>query len=474
MVFHPTLNPEQKALEININNKIYGTIAEIGAGQEVARFFFRAGGAAGTIAKTISAYDMVVSDTIYGKEKSGRYVCEDRLHRMLNREYDQLETRLRAERGPETQFFAFADTVAAKSFGSKLDGHGWLGVKFQHKPGASVSECVIHIRLKDKENLQQQEAIGITGVNLIYASLFYHQDSISFINSLEERLSTQRVEIDMIRVSGEAFKNVDNRVLSLELVKRNFCQAIMFDSDGSALMATDSLYKKNILVCRGSFRPPTFVNMDMLETGLRDFKKNLPKEEQGNITVLPEISMSKLKERGELDTSDFLARVDILAAMGHKVLISSFENFFELNTYLERYSKKNVAFVLGVYNLEEIFDFSKYENYEFGPLAGIGALVGKKTKIFVYPGKDEKHPDVTINIAKMRVDERLTFLLMYLMENGHLIDIVDYNESYSTIWSRTVIRMIQDGVDGWEEMVPKLVAKTVKKKCLFGASKCDI
>jgi hypothetical protein len=474
MSFNLTLNPEQKALEINLNNKLYGSFAEIGAGQEVARFFFRAGGAAGTIAKTISAYDMIVSDTIYGKEKSGRYVCEDRLHKMLDREYSQLEDRLRDVRGKDTQFFAFADTVAARSYKSKGDGHGWLGVKFQHKPGAKVSECVIHVRLLDKDNLQQQEVLGVMGVNLIYASFYHSNDSVSFISSLEERLSTDRIEIDMIRTSGPAFKEVDNRVLSLELVKRSFCKAIMFDSDGSAIQATDELYKKNVLVCRGSFRPPTFVNMDMLDSGLSMFKNDLEKEEHKNIIVLPEISMNKLKERGEVDTGDFLARVDILAALGHKVLITSFENFFELNNYLEKFSRKHVSFVLGVYNLEEIFKLESYEKCANGPIASIGALFGQKTRLYVYPGHDEKNPDEKITIDKIRVDNRLTFLLMYLMENGYMIDVTEYNKSYSTIWSRTVLKMIQDGVDGWEEMVPPLVAKTVKKKCLFGATKCDV
>ena len=474
MSFNLTLNPEQKALEINLDNKLYGSFAEIGAGQEVARFFFRAGGAAGTIAKSISAYDMIVSDTIYGKEKSGRYVCEDRLHKMLDREYDQLETRLRDVRGKDTQFFAFADTVAARSYKSKGDGHGWLGVKFQHKPGAKVSECVVHVRLLDKDNLQQQEVLGVMGVNLVYACFFHCETSASFISSLEERLSNERIEIDMIRTSGPAFKDVDNRVLSLELVKRSFCKAIMFDCDGSAIQATDELYKKNVLVCRGSFRPPTFVNMDMLDSGLSMFKKDLPSNEQKNLIVLPEISMSKLKERGEVDHADFLARVDILAELGHKVLITSFENFFELNNYLEKFSKMHVAFVLGVYNLEEIFKLDKYDNCSQGPIASIGALFGQKTRLYVYPGHDEKNPDDKITMDKIRVDNNLTFLLMYLIENGYMRDITDYNKNYSTIWSRTVIKMIQKGETGWESMVPALVAKIVKKKCLFGAKNCDL
>ncbi|WP_127716010.1 TonB-dependent receptor [Halobacteriovorax sp. HLS] len=474
MSFNLSLNPEQKALSINLDSKIYGTFAEIGAGQEVARFFFRAGGAAGTIAKTISAYDMVVSDTIYGKEKSGRYVCEDRLAKMLRREYDQLETRLREQRGKDTRFFVFADTVAAKSYKSKGDGHGWLGVRFQHKEGAEPSECVIHVRLLDKDNLQQQEVLGVVGVNLIYSCFNHAESSDTFISSIEERLSTDRIEIDMVRTSGPAFKGVDNRVLSLELVKRNFCKAIMFDSDGSAMQATDELYKKNIMVCRGSFRPPTFVNMDMLDTGLTMFKKDLDKEEHKNIIVLPEISMSKLKDRGNVDTTDFLARVDILAALGHKVLITSFENFFELNNYLEKFSRKNVSFILGVYNLEEIFNFENYKDCALGPIASIGALFGQKTRLYVYPGHDEKNPDEKITISKIRVDPKLTFLIMYLMENGYMVDVENYNVSYSTIWSRTVLKMIQDGTDGWESMVPPLVSKTVKKKCLFGATKCDV
>lgn len=460
------LDQKQKAFTINLTPGIYGTFAEIGAGQEVARFFFRAGGAAGTIAKSMSAYDMIVSDAVYGKEASGRYVCEDRLQHMLDHEYSQLIERLGKTRGGETTFFAFADTVAAKSFRGKGDNHGWLGLRFQHEPQAEASDLILHVKMHDQVNLQQQEALGMVGVNLIYACYFLRNDREVFIESLMDGLTTDRIEIDMIRINGPAFSDVDERVLCLELVKKNFCKAILFNEQGRVMQAADCLYKKNVLLSRGSFRPPTLVNMDMLKTGLEKFKEELPKDQWQNILVLPEISMSKLLERGKVDNEDFLARVELLNSLNHKVMISNFEFYHHLSRYVVSYSRNAVAFVVGVYNLEEIFNPERYEDFPSGLLGGIGQLFGKRTQMFVYPAKDDQSAAI-MTIENSRIQEDQKLLLPYLLHKKYMSNITSHDPKLSEIWSRTVLRMIQNDESGWEEMVPSSVAKIVKKKKLF-------
>jgi len=466
------LGQQQKALEINLNPNIYGTFAEIGAGQEVARNFFRAGGAAGTIAKSISAYDMTMSDAIYGKENSGRYVCEERLQKMLDTEYNILIDRLTNIRHKETTFFAFADTVSAKSYKGTGENHGWIGIKFQHKPHALPSQVIVHMSMLDAENIQQQEAIGLLGVNLVYAVYHDIQDRENFVSGLMDGLTTSRVQIDMIRVSGEAFKEVDSRLLCLELVKRKLCEAVIFDVDGVVLQASDVLYKKNVLVARGGYRPPTNLSLDMLESGLRKFKNSLVPEEKENIIVIPEISMSLLLDRGKVDNEDFLARVDLLAALGQKVLISNSESYSDLNMFFTKYAKKNIAFVMATYNLEEILNTSKYQGSRFGIVGSIGTLLEPRTKLYIYPACDDDTNEIK-TIETMNLAPELTFLLLYLKENAYIENITDYNPEVVQIWSRKILKMIQDGAEGWENFVPSSVAKTVKKKCLFGA-KCDL
>jgi hypothetical protein len=464
----------QKALEINLNHSIYGTFAEIGAGQEVARHFFRAGGAAGTIAKSISAYDMTMSDAIYGKEKSGRYVCEERLQKMLDIEYETLVSRLEDIRSSDTRYFAFADTVSAKSFKGTGENHGWIGVKFQHHPKALPSQVIMHVSMLDAENVQQQEAIGYIGVNLMYAAFFMAQDSEKFITSLMDSLTTSRIQIDMISVTGEAFKGVDSRLLCLELVKNKLCEAVIFDVDGHVLQASEVLYKKNVLVVRGGYRPPTNLSLDMLECGLRKFKLSMDPSERDNIIVIPEISMSLLLDRGVVDNEDFLARVDLLSALGQKVLISNSESYSELNLFFTKYAKKKIAFVMASYNLEEILNKTRYEGNRcgLGLLGSIGKLVEPNTKLYIYPARENEESQIQ-TIESMNVSDELAFLLIYLKENNIIEDIRDFNPEVISIWSRRVLKMIQDGADGWEKLVPVSVAKTVKAKCLFGA-KCEI
>jgi hypothetical protein len=467
MSINHDLSTKQKALSINLNDSIYGTLAEIGAGQEVARYFFQAGGAAGTVAKTMSAYDMAISDTIYGKEKSGRYVVESRLIKMLDREYSLLIKRLATERSDDTKFFAFADTIAAKSFSGLGDCHGWLGVKFQHAAKAKPSQVIIHIKMFDSTNNQQQQAAGIVGVNLLHGCFNLVEDHSSFVKSLMDNLTNDRVEIDMIKVEGPAFEGIDSRVLSLEIVKNGYTKAIMFSPKGEVLQPSEILYRKNLLVLRGSYRPPTHVNVDMLKTGVETYKSVLPDEEKDNVLVLPEISLNKLREReGGVDSTDFLARIDLLTAIGQNVLISNYQHYHELNLYLSRSTKKQVAFVLGIYNLEEILNYDQYKNVNYGMLGALGGLIGQKTQLFLYPASNIETGELMVS-SNLRIDKKVIPLVDYLVQNKLLTDIKNYNKEIFNIWSRKVLKMIQDGEAGWDKMVPNKVAKVVKDRRLF-------
>ena len=459
-----TLDTGQKAFDINLDSSIYGTFAEIGAGQEVARHFFRAGGAAGTIAKSMSAYDMTVSDSIYGR--SGRYVSKARLETMLSKEYDQLIERLDEQRGAETKFFVFADTVAAKSFKYTAECHGWMGVRFQHEPRAEFSQMILHVRMLDQVNLQQQEALGVLGTNLIYNCFHKRDDRVEFVKSLMNDLTTDRILIDYIDVSGPAFAGQDRRLWPLELVKRSYTEAILFGTDGRILSAKDEFYKKKLLVSRGSYRPPTHFNMDMLEKGRNAFCRKLGGESADDLVVIPEISMSKLKERGQVISEDFLARINLLSELGHMCLISSYNTYGELSRYLSTCTSSKVAFVMGYYNLEEVFSFDKYANNPNGLLGGIGELLGHKTEVFVYPAMSDDGKEV-LSSKDAKVHKDVKQLIDYLCSIKRIEDITDYDKDYFNIWSRTVLSMIQNNESGWEKMVPDVVAKHVKERCLF-------
>jgi hypothetical protein len=459
-----TLDAGQKAFDINLDASIYGTFAEIGAGQEVARHFFRAGGAAGTIAKSMSAYDMTVSDDIYGR--SGRYVSKERVQTMLSHEYDQLIERLSVKRGKETRFFVFADTVAAKSYKYNDECHGWMGVQFQHAPGAKPSKITLHVRMRDQVNLQQQEALGLLGTNLIYNCFRVLEDRVEFVKSLMNGLTTDRILIDYIDVDGPGFSGQDHRLWPLELVKRGYTEAILFGSDGHVLSSADSFYKKNILISRGSYRPPTHFNMDMLDKGKKAFCKRIPEDEREAMIVLPEISMSKLRERGQVISEDFLARVDLLGALGHMCLITSFATYGELSYYLSSCTNKRLSFVMGYYNLQEVFNHEKYVDKPGGLFGGIGALFGHRTDTFVYPALSDDGKQV-LSAKDADVLDEIKPLISYLMSIGRIEDIEQYDRNYFSIWSRTVLKMIQNNEEGWEEMVPKSVAKAVKDDCLF-------
>lgn len=319
----------QKALKINLDPKIYGTFAEIGAGQEVAGTFFKAGGASGTVAKSMSAYDMTFSDAIYGQLKDKRYVCQERLNSMLDHEYDLLIERLNEKRGAGTQFFSFANTVVTLNYHKNNHPHGWLGCRFQTQPGGEHHDVIIHVRLLDNDTLLQQQLIGVLGVNLIYACFYYHEDPEVFLESLRDNLAMDRFQIDSIKFFGPSFKNVDGRLMSLRLVQNGFSDVAIFGPDGKNVQPSDILYKKHILMLRGRFRPITNVHMDMLENGLVQFKEEADVDPE-KILLMVELTLQGLKSGGDIDEKDFLDRVDILCALGHTVMISNYVEYSKL------------------------------------------------------------------------------------------------------------------------------------------------
>ena len=464
---HVILSPTQKALNINLDPHIYGAFSEIGAGQEVVRHFFRAGGASGTIAKAMSAYDMDVSDAIYGKEVDGRYVSESRLKNIINREYSLLEERLDRLKHPEKYFFSFANTVATTKYNDNHEpGHGWIGVRFQLHPDEEPNDVIIHIRLHEHDAKLQQETVGILGVNLLYACFYHNMDPKEFIQSLYDNLTRKQIEIDMVHMNGSKFQNLDNRLLSLLLVKNGMTEAVIFGPDGQNLQPSDVLYKKNILALRGSFRPVTKVNIDMIKNGLNEFVKE-NKVEEKNLQVLFEITLNNLKSEGDINEKDFLDRVNILCSIGQTVMISNYQRYYKLLDYFRRFTKERLGIILGLTNLQEIFDAQYYRNLEGGILEGIGKMFNRDIKVYVYPYKPDKKSDLKTS-TNITIQPRIKPLFDFFIFNKRIIDLKDYNEEYLDIFSRKVLKMIKKGKPGWEKMVPTYVDNIIKENKLFG------
>ena len=454
----------QKALQINLDPAKYGAFAEIGAGQEVARWFFRVGGASGTIAKTMSAYDMLVSDAIYGQ--SERYVSLQRLEAMLGHEYTLLVERLAAKRGADTRFFVFANTVTARGYKRRDETHGWMGIRFQTAPGSPPSDVVLHVRMWDRENFQQQEALGILGVNLIHSALYMHWHPEAVVNALLDNLSIDRIEVDMIRFQGPAFSKVDNRLLALQLVEKGLTNAAMFLPGGDLVQPADALHKKCILVERGSFRPITNVTVDMLNAARAQFVQE-PKVTGQEVTVLMEMTLKNLTAEGKINHQDFLDRVDMLGLLGHPVLISNYGEFHRLAAYLFRYTKMPVGFVMGVPTLRELFEEKYYEELEGGILESFGRMFRNDLKLFVYPLRDPS-TQALITAGNLRVAPHLRHLYLYLAENHHIVGLRDIDPETLRIFSQDVLRMIQNREPGWEAMVPERVSALIKERQLLG------
>ncbi|ETN95385.1 hypothetical protein SAMN04487906_2482 [Zhouia amylolytica] len=457
---------KSKALRINLNEDIYGTFAEIGAGQETVRHFFRAGGASGTIAKAMSAYDKDFSDAIYGPEEDGRYVTESRLKKMLSHEMRLMEERITREKHPNKLFFSFANTVATIDFSKKYKGHGWMGIRFQVDPNEDYNEIVLHIRFKQTEARLQQETLGIVGLNLIYGAFYKHDKPKKLLKYLYDHIDKDTLEIDTINFSGPSFKDVDNRLMSLQLVKNGMTQAVMFGPDGNNILPAAVLYKKNILALRGSFRPVTLVNMDMYKKSYEIFIRE-NKVEQDNAVVIFEITLSNLRAEGEIDEKDFMDRAQLLCSLGHKVMISNFQEYYKLVEYFSNYSRERMALTMGVNNLVEIFDEKYYRHLSGGILEAFGKLFYKDLKVYLYPMINPETGSVSTS-NNLKVHPRMKELYKFFKYNGKVVDIFDYNPEILKIYSREVLKMIADGEDGWEDLLPEGISQLIKEQQLFG------
>jgi hypothetical protein len=461
------LGTKQKALKVNLNKKLYGTFAEIGAGQDVAAQFFKAGGASGTIAKTMSAYDMTFSDAIYGPVGSGRYVCEERLLSMLDHEYSLLIERLSDKRAENTQFFSFANTVVTLNYHKNNEPHGWIGCRFQLAPGGDFHDVIIHVRMLDNDTLLQQQALGIIGVNLIYGCFNYYNDPEVLLLSLMDNLSTHSIQIDMIRFDGETFKNVDSRVMSLHLVKHGFSDIALFGPDGQNLQPSDTLYKKNIVVLRGRFRPIINVHLDMLENGVNQYLKE-PDVKKENVVVISELTLQSLREdeaNDNIDEKDFLDRVDILCSLGQTVMITNYHEYYKLVAYLSNITDQRIGLIIGYPNLSYIFEEENYKDLVGGTLESFATLFSRKVKLYVYPTLEN---GAIMNCMKFTPSIELIDLYRYLIANHKIEDIHHYKEHNLHVNTDNMLDLIKKGEQGWEENVPKEVVTMIQDKCLFG------
>ncbi len=463
---------KRKALRINLNANIYGTFAEIGAGQETARNFFRSGGASGTIAKAMSAYDKDFSDAIYGIEKDSRYVTEPRLKKMLSHEIDLIEDRLTREKHPEKLFFAYANTVATIDFAKKFKGHGWVGVKFQLGPLEEFNEIILHVRFKETDARLQQETLGKLGVNLIYGAYYLNDNPKELLSSLYDNIEKDQIEVDTINFSGPRFMYVDNRIMSLHLVSNGFTNAVMFGPDGNNILPAQQLYKANIFTLRGSFRPVTKVNMDMYEKSIEIFLQD-KKVKPEKTKIIFEITLANLMADGELNERDFLDRAELLCSLGHNVMISTFKEYYKLVEYFSEFTKKRMGMVMGVYSLIQIFDEKYYRDLSGGILEAFGKLFFKDLKVYLYPIIDKETGDL-ITSENVKVHPRMKELYKFFKYNGKIVDIANYNPDILNIFSRTVLKMISEGEKGWEEMLPKGIAEQIKDKRLFSYSKSRV
>jgi len=456
---------EAKALRINLNKYIYGTFAEIGAGQEVARHFFRAGGASGTIAKTISAYDKNFSDNIYGEEEDKRYVTEARLNKMLDHEMQLLEERISREENPNKMFFTYANTVTTIDFAKKFKGHGWMGIRFQAAPNQEYSEITLHLRFHQTETRLQQEVLGFIGVNLVYGAFYKHDQPKKLLRYLYDNIDKDAIEIDTINFKGPLFEKVDNRLMSLQLVRNEMTDAVMFNPEGQNILPARELYKKNILALRGSFRPVTKVNIDMFEKALDAFIHE-PEVQEDKTVVIFEITLSNLRAEGEIDEKDFMDRAKLLCSLGYVVMISNFKEYYKLVDYLSQYTKKQLALSMGVNNFVEIFDEQYYEDLDGGILEAFGKMFYNNLKIYLYPMKNNKGN--IINSTNLKLHPRMKDFYKFFKYNGKIVDIFDYEESYLNIFSREILKQIKKGENGWEKNLPEGIADLIKKNKMFG------
>ena len=455
-------NTHQKAFELNLDPTLYGTIAEIGAGQEVARWFFRVGGASGTVAKTMSAYDMKFSDEIYGPDPNGRYVSRARLERMLEQEYDLVISRISDHRPEGTTFFAFANTVAAMGYRSRAECHGWIGIRIQTAPGAAPDDIILHVRMLDDTNVEQQDALGILGVNLIYGAFSLAAWPERLLRSLTDDLKWGRIEIDFVEFRGPNFDAIDNRVMSLELVKASVARAILFDPDGRPVVPADELYKRDVLTVRGTFRPVLNVDLDMV----RAASAQLPPPTDGKTNVqLAELTMAPNANEGEIDAAEFLERVRVLASIGFHVLVSEYFRYFRVRQFLARYTKGAVSIVTDVDGFADILREEYYDGLDGGMLEALGKLFTPPATVFVYPMLDGKR---VVTLDTMPVADRIRPIFDYLRGRGFVRPLDEADTRRLERNAAAVLDDLRTGGGEWRESVPSAAQEKIVSESLLG------
>jgi hypothetical protein len=455
----------RKALKVNIDSPFYGSFAEIGGGQETARHFFQAGGASGTIAKSISAYDKSFSDLQYNKNKQGRYVSEERLLKMLDKEYLEVDDLL-SDKKPDALFFAFANTFEILNYDKSNYAHGWIGIKFQLKADEEPNTVIAHVKLLENDGLLQQSTMGVLGVNLIYACCNFYDHPNSFIRSLTDNLSTDRFRITMMRMSGPQLDYVDNRLLGVQLVKNGMTRAIMFDKNGDVQMPMDMLYKKNVLAFRGNFNPITYIAKDILNSSIQLFKKD---EDylKDNTLFFCELTLNNLLlEGGQVDERDFLNRVDMLNSIGQNVMVSDIGEYYQLVDFFTQYNIKKLRIVMGVPSLKRILEEKYYSNLMGGILEAFGKLFPQNIKLYIYPTMNEGSKEIQTS-KNITPGNNLKSLYSHLIENNFILDLNSNMKAQLHIKARQVLQMIKNGNKEWEKYVPMNVARMIKEKGLY-------
>jgi hypothetical protein len=432
------LDTHHKALTLNLDPSTFGSFAEIGAGQEVARWFLLVGGASGTVAKTISAYDKEVSDDLYGS--GSRYVSRQRLGAMLDNEWTQLLAQLSKSRGSQTRFFCFVDTVSARNFAGTNDSHGWIGLRFQLQPGDPPNDVLLHANLRDPSNVLQQQAIGILGVNLIYAAFYEGQTKESFLEGVAQDVVAERIEIDHVNLSGPAFESWDRRDLLVHLVRAGLAEAVFFSSMGSTVPPTEVLYKKAVVLAPGYFGHTdsvhSQVHLRLLASGIQELHEDLDETKSAPagfccLTVAPFTPNEPAPEILEL-----LRRIDALLAAGGDVLLFRRPELYHMTALVNRHTSAPVRFVAGLSLVIRAFE-DVYGNLEGRRMEALARLFAQNVRIYVYPmtatdlrewltsasvtGWEWSETNGWVSASQLRCAPPLGHLFAYLLASNFLV-----------------------------------------------------
>jgi len=430
---HEKHDTHQKALSINLDATIFGSFAEIGAGQEVARWFLRVGGASGTVAKTISAYDKEVSDHLYGT--GTRYVSKPRLQAMIDNEWEQLLDQLQVSRGGNTKFFSFVDTISARNYSGTNDCHGWIGLRFLRKPGGATNDVILHVNLRDPSNAQQQEAVGILGVNLIYATHHALESADEFLASVFEELGLHRVEIDCVELSGPSFEHWDCDELHALLVSGGYTEAVVFPVDGQFVPPNELLYKRALVLTPGRFDSAGQLHANLVRDTLGQLPAEELKESKGRLGLFC-LSTETIAESKWAAVQDTVERVRTLQKLGYGVMVFRARELYKMVAYANRYTQSQIHFAIGLSGLVRVLE-DRYNDLAGTLLEGVARLFTQNVRLNVYPmtagelqkrvnlarlaGWRWKEQDGMVSAENLHPSGPLDFLYQYLLGSKFIL-----------------------------------------------------